>query len=692
MTGLKTETVIAAQSAEDAKEAAESAQTAAEAARDAAQAVAGDFQGLSATASGLAAGTSPTVNVTHDEGGLFNLAFGIPKGDKGDQGDPPTDSQVQTAANNYLSQVITNPDSPPLDRALSSNAAAAPADMVGDLKSALKNLAVPVRNIDNVNKEDIKSIFLFAGQKITVTNLSSESYPVNIYINPYAGGDVITTFNSAGTLTFTAPKDGYLQTNKVSAYNIQMFEDFASPQSVDEKMHTAQEYADYKVEDLQQDIDNIANVRYNYFNVESVIRGKFISGTVGRAYRINDNSSYYCYVMPVDKNKKYVIERTDFVLYEIDENDIVLTELFPNTETHYREYEVQNQNTTAICFSWTGANPSSFMVLDYGVSFDTYIPYPFMVIPTDEFINGLKTASNVGKTYYVGGQSADYQSFSQCLKALKNDANPKTIYVNSGEYDIFEEMGGRAYVESIDASQASFVDVCDIVPPNTKIIGLGEVTLKYTPSDADIIDAAHAFLFSPLNIIGSCYVENITVIGSNCRYAIHIENGSSRPEGHDAIVEFKNVRAKRLTGNIGGSRQCVGCGIGIHAKWSFDNCLFESDADSIFTVHTNSPSVSSSDMITFNNCVIKLLNDEITNYVLCVFINGYLDSVNKTHHNYVFINNCYVRGKIKTQKWSGSETNVQSWDVQVINTWNTGIVENTNNNAYPIKVYGYTGQ
>lgn len=144
MTGLKTETVIAAQSAEDAREAAESAQTAAEAARDAAQAVAGDFQGLSATASGLAAGTSPTVNVTHDEGGLFNLAFGIPKGDKGDQGDPPTDSQVQTAANNYLSQVITNPDSPPLDRALSSNAAAAPADMVGDLKSAITQISTAI--------------------------------------------------------------------------------------------------------------------------------------------------------------------------------------------------------------------------------------------------------------------------------------------------------------------------------------------------------------------------------------------------------------------------------------------------------------------------------------------------------------------------------------------------------------------
>lgn len=36
-----------------------------------------------------------------------------------------------------LSEIISNPDSPPLDRTLSSNVSAAPADMVGNLKSAL---------------------------------------------------------------------------------------------------------------------------------------------------------------------------------------------------------------------------------------------------------------------------------------------------------------------------------------------------------------------------------------------------------------------------------------------------------------------------------------------------------------------------------------------------------------------------
>ena len=37
----------------------------------------------------------------------------------------------------WLDEHITNPDSPPLDRTLSSSISAAPADMVGDLKSAI---------------------------------------------------------------------------------------------------------------------------------------------------------------------------------------------------------------------------------------------------------------------------------------------------------------------------------------------------------------------------------------------------------------------------------------------------------------------------------------------------------------------------------------------------------------------------
>lgn len=51
---------------------------------------------------------------------------------------------VQNAADEWLEENITNPDSPPLDRSLSSSSAAAPADVVGAINDAI---SVSVRNI-----------------------------------------------------------------------------------------------------------------------------------------------------------------------------------------------------------------------------------------------------------------------------------------------------------------------------------------------------------------------------------------------------------------------------------------------------------------------------------------------------------------------------------------------------------------
>lgn len=50
-------------------------------------------------------------------------------------GDDP--AVIEQKVNAWLNQNITNPDSPPLDRSLTSSSAAAPADMVGDINSAV---------------------------------------------------------------------------------------------------------------------------------------------------------------------------------------------------------------------------------------------------------------------------------------------------------------------------------------------------------------------------------------------------------------------------------------------------------------------------------------------------------------------------------------------------------------------------
>ena len=48
------------------------------------------------------------------------------------------EAMVSTAVNTWLETNITNPDSPPLDRSLTNNNAAAPADLVGDLKESIE--------------------------------------------------------------------------------------------------------------------------------------------------------------------------------------------------------------------------------------------------------------------------------------------------------------------------------------------------------------------------------------------------------------------------------------------------------------------------------------------------------------------------------------------------------------------------
>lgn len=59
-----------------------------------------------------------------------------PKGDTGATGAAATDQQIST----YLSSVISNPSSPPLDRTLSSNVSATPADIAGSIEGVVQDI------------------------------------------------------------------------------------------------------------------------------------------------------------------------------------------------------------------------------------------------------------------------------------------------------------------------------------------------------------------------------------------------------------------------------------------------------------------------------------------------------------------------------------------------------------------------
>ena len=64
-----------------------------------------------------------------------------------------------------------------------------------------------------------------------------------------------------------------------------------------------------------------------------------------------------------------------------------------------------------------------------------------------------------------------------------------------------------------------------------------------TPKD-DEISARAATLLSPLNVSGSCTIENLDIIAANCRYAIHDE-ASSKSEYAGSVHTVLAIVARR---------------------------------------------------------------------------------------------------------------------------------------------------
>ena len=146
-------------------------------------------------------------------------------------GDAPTatDAQVETAVDAWLGENITNPSNPPLDRSLSLSNAAAPADLVGDLHSA-------VTNIEDLTSGRELTYFTFIQGSVnqqtgeldttTTTNCRTDKIPAkkgDTFTYSRTVNKITTTFryviyntsgnyvsgSTGGNVTITMPDDGY---------------------------------------------------------------------------------------------------------------------------------------------------------------------------------------------------------------------------------------------------------------------------------------------------------------------------------------------------------------------------------------------------------------------------------------------------------------------------------------------------
>lgn len=268
---------------------------------------------------------------------------------------------------------------------------------------------------------------------------------------------------------------------------------------------------------------------------------------------------------------------------------------------------------------------------------------------------------NNGATVYTVGTGGDYATFTEMLISLENDASEKIVYVNPGVYDIFDEMGGAEYLASLadTASSLNWRDVCHVVPPNTTIIGIGEVQLNWLPDASDVPNNAVKVLFSPLNTSGNCHIENITINAKNCRYALHDET-SNKAQYYGAKHEYINCKIYAEGTNAIGSGHCR------NQSLIFKNCVLESSTgNSVFMHDWPSPANGKSNIV-FENCVVTggiMLNS-------CDTV-GRLDSVK--------LFNCFItNGNIHLIADDQTNSYLQGYTIEAIGTTQLNFTHNSN--------------
>lgn len=291
-------------------------------------------------------------------------------------------------------------------------------------------------------------------------------------------------------------------------------------------------------------------------------------------------------------------------------------------------------------------------------------------VPIDDRIAEVETME-----YHVGS-GKDFETYTACIRALKDDARKKTIYIHSGVYDVFEETGGADYWLSITDEELNWRDVCDIIPPNTTIIGMGDVILKFEPTSAQITHVA-ADLASPVNVSGTCTIENITVNADNCRYGIHDET-SGLDQYIGSVKKYKNVRINRVsTGAMGSHRDAFACGFDNEMTFEFENCNFY--CDTVGTPLRFHDRGSARTRITVNNSIIRG-GENIRSAVRLEDVSN-----NQNAHTFFTMASCYIGGKIHELTSSGGGRN--PFDITLLNCSNVDIQIDTEVNPYTPAVY-----
>lgn len=197
---------------------------------------------------------------------------------------------------------------------------------------------------------------------------------------------------------------------------------------------------------------------------------------------------------------------------------------------------------------------------------------------------------------------SDFNSLTNAIAHAIQTPNT-TVRIKPGVYDIISEFT-QNYMDSHEFSATDRG-----IELNNGIHLIFEsgafVKCNYIGANATV----HRF-FSAFNVSGSCEIENLNLIASNLRYAIHDENGGNNIP-YKVVWKGCNITFDNSQNPDWSSKKIIGGGLGKYADILIENCYFNPrniDSAGIpngcITYHNNSAEGSKSHVV-IENCYFE---------------------------------------------------------------------------------------
>lgn len=587
---------------------------------------------LSVEAETLEPGEPATVTKIHNENsGEVTLVFGIPQGDQGETGPQgpqgvqgetgpqgpqgvqgetgpaATDAQVEAAVNTWLGNNVAQETGYVLDSTLTMSNAAAPADKVGDLKSAVRAATGNEQIVYNYPNK----FFYTQGTTWNPAAPSSDN-SWDAAVVDCAAGDVFTVSGLGGfspKIWAFADSSNNILSRKDDSTTAITNELIVAPQNaskliLNNKKSTYPNAKSYYGKLLVSQVEeNTGNIELKSGDVRHIVESLPSNSLIGQYWnfyfdvspqdgdicliRVNSYSGTKLTninVRTLDSNNVETFQLTELKMGKT--SPILLNSSVKKVWVQLKRSETEN-NVTAnmdfVCNNSGGLGELS--ILNF---------HPVFTVEKDG--------------------SGDFESLVQAVNYATRFMDA-TVYVGEGTWDVLDEFGDT-YIQSVSSSQRGLYlkNRIHLIFSSNAVVtamydGVGGVIKDSTVEWFSIFNAGE-YGFT---------LENCNIVSRNIRYPIHDERSQTTEEAYknhyiNCNIQHSNQKYDQSQ-TKSGYAQCIGGGLGKDGHIIIEGCIFENpyqySADAqgrkvLVSYHVNNKSgATGRSMVEIKGCYFK---------------------------------------------------------------------------------------